>query len=126
MTATYRELLAQSRDAFNAHDPEAWIEAWNPAREEGDPGYHGHNCIRAWFEDVEEMFSEIRVDLSRFREIGSRLLVLGEMEARSRATGEAVSSEVAWVVESRGERLQRGWSYGSHAEGERAAREESG
>jgi ketosteroid isomerase-like protein len=134
MTATYRELLAQSRDAFNAHDPEAWIEAWNPdcewhpyltAREEGDPGYHGHNGIRAWFEDVEEMFSEIRVDLSRFREIGSRLLVLGEMEARSRATGEAVSSEVAWVVESRGERLQRGWSYGSHAEGERAAREES-
>lgn len=135
MAPTYHELLAQSRDAFNARDSEAWIEAWNPdcewhpfltAREEGDPGYHGPNGIRAWFEDVDEMFSEIHVDLSRFREIGNRLLVLGEMKARSRATGEPVASEVAWVVEPRGERLQRGWSYGSHAEGERAALEASG
>ena len=135
MAEPYRELLDQAADAYNRRDPDAWVAVWSPdcewhpfltARVEGDPGYHGHNGIRAWFEDVEEMFSEIRVDLSQFREIGSRLLVLGEMEARSRATGEAVSSEVAWVVQSRGERLQRGWSYGSHAEGERAAREESG
>ena len=49
-TASFRELLEQSRDAFNARDPEAWLAAWNPdcewhpyltAREEGDPGYHG-------------------------------------------------------------------------------------
>ena len=135
MALTNRELLEQSRDAFNARDPEAWIEAWNTdcewhpfltARDEADLGYHGHNGVRAWFEDVDEMFSEIHADLSRFREIGNRLLVLGEMEARSRTTGEPVASEVAWVVEARGERLQRGWSYGSHAEGERAAREASG
>jgi hypothetical protein len=110
----FRKLLEQSRDAFNARDPEAWNEAWNgdcewhpflTAREEGDPGYHGHNGVRAWFEDVDEMFSEIHVDLEQYRQIGHRLLVL------------------AWVVEPRGEKLHRGWSYGSHAEGERAAEE---
>ncbi len=125
-------LLEQSRDAFNARDPEAWIAAWNTdcewhpfltAREEGDPGYHGYNGIRAWFEDVDEMFSEIHVELETYREVGDRLLVLGEMNARRRIGGEQVTGDVAWVVEPRDEKLQRGWAYSSHEEGERAAEE---
>jgi hypothetical protein len=132
MGSPYRQLLEQSRDAFNDRDPEAWIMAWNAdcewhpfltAREEGDPGYHGHNGIRAWFEDVDEMFSEIHVELETYREVRDRLLVLGEMNARRRGGGEEVHNEVAWVVEPRGEQLQRGWAYGSHADGERAAEE---
>jgi ketosteroid isomerase-like protein len=130
--ADNRRLLEQSRDAFNQRDPEAWISAWNAdcewhpfltAREEGDPGYHGHNGVRAWFEDMDEMFSEIHVELEQYRQIGDRLLVLGDMRATRRATGEEVRSEVTWVVEPRGGKLQKGWSYGSRAEGERAAEE---
>jgi ketosteroid isomerase-like protein len=126
------QLLEQSRDAFNERDPEAWNAAWNAdcewhpfltAREEGDPGYHGRNGIRAWFEDVDEMFSEIHVDLEQYRQVGDRLLVLGEMTAKRRIGGEQVTTDVAWVVEPRGEKLQRGWAYGSHEEGERAAKE---
>src|SRR3954454_8309941 len=120
MRSTYRQLLEESRDAYNARDPEAWIAVWTPdcewhpfltAREEGDPGYHGPNGIRAWFEDVDLMFSAIHVDLETFREVGNRLLVLGSMTATRRAGGEEVESEVAWVVEPRGELLWRGWAY---------------
>ena len=108
----------------------AWVAAWNhdcewhpflTAREEVDPCYHGHNGIRAWFEDVDEMFSEIHVELEQMREVGDRLLVLGQMEAKARATGTEVNSGVAWVFEPRGEKLQRGWAYPSHEEAERAA-----
>ena len=123
MGASYRELLQNSGDAFNDRDPDAFAAQWNPdcewhpfltAREEGDPGYHGHNGVHTWFEDVDELFSEIHVELDRFREIGDRLVVLGEMTATRRATGEQEKSEVGWVVEPRGELLQRGWSYASH------------
>ncbi len=123
MGSRYQQLLEQSRDAFNERDPEAWIAAWNAdcewhpfltAREEGDPGYHGHNGIRAWFEDVDEMFSEIHAELETYREVGDRVLVLGEMNARRKGSGEEVHNEVAWVVEPRGEQLQRGWAYASH------------
>jgi len=133
--SAHHKLLEESRDAFNARNPDGWVAAWSPdcewhpyltAREEGDPGYHGHNGIRAWFEDVDEMFSRIHVDLDQFRDLGDRLLVLGQMEATSRGTGEEVGSEVAWVVEPRGDKLQRGWAYGSHGEGERAAGEATG
>jgi ketosteroid isomerase-like protein len=126
----YREMLEQLRDAYNDRDPEAWIRVWNPdaewhpfltAREEGDPGYHGHNGMRAWFEDVDEMFEQVHVELDQFREIGERLLVLGRMRAMRRG-GPEVESDVGWVVEPKGEGFQRGWAYTSHEEAERAAK----
>jgi ketosteroid isomerase-like protein len=130
--SSYGELLEQLRDSYNDRDPDAFAAAWNPdcewhpfltARVEGDPGYHGHNGIRAWFEDVDEMFTEIDVELEQFREVGDRLLVLGQMKAKGRGSGAEVTSEVGWVVEPRGERFQRGWAYMSHQEAERAAEE---
>jgi ketosteroid isomerase-like protein len=129
---SYREMVEELRDAYNARDPDAFAAVWNPdcewhpfltARVEGDPGYHGHNCIRAWFEDVDEMFSEMHVELGRFREVGDRVLVIGQMTATGRGSGAAVSSEVGWVFEPRGERFQRGWAYMSHQEAQRAAEE---
>jgi ketosteroid isomerase-like protein len=133
--ADHREMLETLRDAYNSRDPDAFASVWNPdcewhpfltARVEGNLGYHGHNGIKAWFEDVDEMFSEIRVELGDFREVGDRLLVLGKMTATGRGSGAETESEVGWVVEPRGERFQRGWAYTSHAEAERAAREAAG
>ncbi len=129
--ADYQPLLERLRDSYNARDADAFATVWNPdcewhpfltARVEGDPGYHGHNGIRAWFEDVDEMFSEIHVELGQIREIGDRLLVLGQMTATGRGSGAEVSSEVGWVVEPRGDGFQRGWAYTTHAEAEREAR----
>jgi ketosteroid isomerase-like protein len=134
VTADYQKLLEQLRDSYNSRDAEAWNAVWNPdaewhpfvtAREEGDPGYHGHNGMRAWFEDVAEMVEESRVELDQFRQVGDRLLVLGRMKARRRG-GPEVESEVGWVVEPKGERFQRGWAYTSHEEAERAAKEAAG
>jgi ketosteroid isomerase-like protein len=131
----HRAELEQLRDAFNARDPDAFAAVWNPdcewhpfltARVEGDPGYHGHNGIRAWFEDIDEMYSAIRVELGDSREVAGRVLVLGQMTATGRDTGAEVSSEVGWLMEPRGERFQRGWAYTTHADAERAAAAMSG
>jgi ketosteroid isomerase-like protein len=126
----YREQVERLRDRFNARDSDGFAAHWHAncewhpfltARVEGDPGYHGHNGIQTWFEDTDEMFSNPRVELEELREVHDRLLALGRMTAISRTTGAEVSSEVAWVFEPRGEKLQRGWAYPSHAEGEREA-----
>jgi ketosteroid isomerase-like protein len=128
----HQALLEQLRDAYNRRDPDAWVTVWNPdcewhpfltARVEGDPGYHGHNGMRAWFEDVDEMFEDMQVELDQYREVGDRLLVLGRMTARGRGSGAEASTDVGWVVEPKGDRFQRGWSYTSHDEAERAAQE---
>ena len=130
--ADYQKLLDQLFESYNSRDADAWCEIWNPdcewhpfltARVEGDPGYHGHNGMRAWFEDVDEMFESMLVELDQHREVGDRLLVLGRMTAIGRGSGAEVSTEVGWVVEPKGERFQRGWAYTSHEEAERAAAE---
>ena len=128
--ATHRELLELGRDAYNSRDADQWVAIWTPdcewhpfltARVEGDPGYHGHNGMRAWFEDTDEMFSEMHVELDQFREVKGRLLVFGQMSAVGRGSGTEVNSEVAWVFEPRGDLFRRGWAYTSHAEAEREA-----
>jgi ketosteroid isomerase-like protein len=127
----YQSKLEQLRDSYNARDPEGFLSVWHAdcewhpfltARVEGDPGYHGYNGIRAWFEDTDEMFTEVHVELEQFRQIEDRLLVLGQMTATRRGSGAEVESEVAWVVEPRGEKFQRGWAYTSHEEAEREAK----
>ena len=127
--ADHQELLEQLRDAYNDRDADAWVAVWNndaewhpflTAREEGDPGYHGHNGMRTWFEDVDEIMEESHVELEQFRPVGDRLLVRGRMTAKRRGR-DAVESEVAWVIEPKGERFQRGWAYPSHEDAERAA-----
>ena len=45
------------------------------------------------------------------------------MTATGRVSGVVVSSEVAWVMELRDDKLRRGWAYMSHEEAERAAEE---
>ena len=123
-------MLEQLRDAYNARNPEGWVALWSgscewhpflTARVEGDPGYHGHNGLRAWFEDTDEMFTDVHAELDQFREIKGRLLVFGRMMARGRGSGADVRTEVAWMVEPKGEKFQRGWAYPSHAEAEREA-----
>jgi hypothetical protein len=124
--------LEQLRDSFNSRNADAWIEVWNldcewhpflTAREEGSLGYHGHNGMRTWFEDIDEMFERIHVELDQIRQVGDRILVLGRMTATRRRTGEEVDRDVGWVVEPKGERFQRGWSYDSHKDAKRAAEE---
>jgi ketosteroid isomerase-like protein len=121
-----RDLL----DAYNRRDAEAFVATWHPncewhpfltARVEGDPGYHGHNGLRAWFEDVDEMFDDIHGDLDEVREVGDMLVGLGHMHARGRGSGAEVSTAVGWVFELSGDKFRRGWAYTSHEEALRAA-----
>jgi ketosteroid isomerase-like protein len=117
-------------DSYNRRDPEGFAALWHPngewhpfltARVEGDPGYHGHNGLRAWFEDVEEMFTEIRVDLDEVRDVQGHVVGLGRLTARGRGSGAEVDSEVGWVLEVEGELIRRGWAYTSHDDALRAA-----
>ena len=126
----YRALLENLLDAYNRRDQSAFVAMWVPncewhpfltARVEADPGYHGHNGLRAWFEDVDEMFTEVHGELEEVREVGERIVGLGRMEARARVSGAEVTSEIGWVFEMEGELCRRGWAYASHDESLAAA-----
>jgi ketosteroid isomerase-like protein len=119
----YRALFERGLDAYNRRDPDGFLAMWLPncewhpfltARVEGDPGYHGHNGLRAWFEDVDEMFSAVHGELDEVREAGERYVALGQMRATGRGSGEEVTSEIGWVFEMEGDLCRRGWAYTTH------------
>jgi ketosteroid isomerase-like protein len=63
------ELFETGVDAYNRRDPEAFVTdcepdcEWHPflsSQVEGATGYRGRDGIRAWFPDIDSMFSEMR------------------------------------------------------------------
>ncbi len=124
-------LVSQSKDSFNRRDPEAMIDRWDPdcewhpfitAEIEGAKGYRGRDGIRQWFRDTDEMFSEVAWHVEEFQQLGDgRVLVLGQLEARGRASGAEVKSAIGQLFELRDGKIVRGWAYPSHKEAGRAA-----
>lgn len=128
----HRRLVQDAMDAYNRRNPDGFVAFWQPgcewhpfltAREEGDPGYHGHNGLRAWFEDVEEMFDDYHGEVTEVLDVGGRIVGVGTLTARRRGSGAEVTSEVAWVLEVKDGRLLRGWAYNAHEDALRAARD---
>jgi hypothetical protein len=126
----YRDLAQRCIDAYNRRDPDAFAAVWRTdcewhpfltARVEGDLGYHGHNGLRAWFEDVDEMYEDAHGELEDVRVAGGRIVGLGHMSARGRGGGDQLRTEVGWVLEVSGDLISRGWAYMSHAEALTAA-----
>ena len=124
-------LVHRSKDSFNRRDPEAMIDRWDPdcewhpfitAEVEGAKGYRGREGVRQWFRDTDEIFSEVAWHIEEFQQLGDdRVLVLGQLEARGRASGVEVNSPIGQLFEMRDDRIVRGWAYPSHEEAKAAA-----
>jgi len=100
------ELHRRTLEAFNARDVEAFLAFVDPSVEYhpviatigGVTVYHGHEGIRSWFEDFEEVWGEVRVEPEAYFDLGERTLMFYRLQARGRQSGAEVSMELAMVV----------------------------
>ena len=67
--------------------------------------YHGHEGVRQWLNDLEEAFSEIKIDYAEIRDLGDRLVALGHFRARGKKSGIPVETPTGWLVEFKGGRV---------------------
>jgi ketosteroid isomerase-like protein len=124
-------LVSRSAESYNSRDPELMIEHWDPdcewhpfisAEVEGREAYRGRDGVRQWFRDVDELFSEVHWRVEEVHDLGEdRIVVLGNLEARGRASGAEVNSPIGQLFELREGRLLRGWAYPSHEQAMQAA-----
>jgi ketosteroid isomerase-like protein len=89
-------------------DPDPMIAASTPAFEmhligiTGEPvHYAGVAGIREFFDDVSESWESFRFEATEIRDIGDRILVLGDVRGRGRASGAEVADRWAWIIELR-------------------------
>lgn len=133
MSETDVDVVRSLAEAFNRRDVEAFLELcdrgieWFPAVSGGVEGrsYRGLDGMRAYFDDVADAWEQFEFEEGEYRDLGERVLALGEMHARGRGGGVSLDQPAALVFELHAGKCLRARSFTSHEEGtEAAARED--
>ncbi len=100
------ELIRGTVEAFNARDIEAFVVYFDRSAElhsafaaVGGASYHGHDGLRAYFGDFEEVWGdEIRVEPEAYFDLGEQTLGFLVMHGRGRPSGAEVAMPIASVL----------------------------
>jgi len=105
------EALKRGFDAFNRRDLEANLEELDPEVVQhlslftmlgGQlTVYRGHDGVRELYRDLGDGFAEIRVEIREIRDVGDRVVAIGQLRGRGRVSGAEVQSPIGYVVELR-------------------------
>ncbi len=123
------EVVRRAVDAFNRRDADAIVEVatadfeWFPGLPgtvEGT-GYRGRDGIETYLMEIRNTWGEARIVGDEFRDLGSRVLVLGRAEGRGRGSGVPVEAPQGFIVELRGGKISRVRAYLDHGKALRAA-----
>jgi ketosteroid isomerase-like protein len=108
------EVLARAVDAYNRRDVEALLNELDPAIEwlpavpglfvEGGHSYRGHDGIRQMLRDFADVLDEVHFDYDEIRDLGERVVAIGSVRVRGKASGLETESPYACVGEIRGGR----------------------
>jgi uncharacterized protein len=120
------EALKRGFDAFNRRDlvanlreldPEVVQHLSLPAMFGGQlTVYRGHDGVRELWRDLGEAFAEFRVEITEIRDVGERIVAVGQLRGRGRESGAEVESPIGYVVELRNGRAIRIDDYFNPAE----------
>jgi ketosteroid isomerase-like protein len=83
--------------------------------------YRGHDGVRDLFRDLYESFGEIEAGYRDFRDLGGRVVALGELRVRGKESGAETKSPVAALTEWKAGKTIRVWTYLDHTEALEAA-----
>jgi ketosteroid isomerase-like protein len=103
-------------------DPEvAWRDAINVMFGGEATLYRGHDAVRELFQDLYESFADIDADYSDVRDLGERVVALGQIHMRGKESGAKTESPVAALTEWRQGKAIRVLTYLDHKEALEAA-----
>jgi len=125
------EALKRGISAMNRGDIEGMLEivhpevVWRDAINAMFGGeatlYHGHGGVRDLFQDLFGAFAEIDADYPDYRDLGDRVVALGQLRMRGRESGAVTESPLAALVEWKDGKLIRVLTWLDHAEALEAA-----
>ncbi len=115
------EAFKRTVEAGNRRDIDAVVEEldpeveWHPALlaslEGGATVYRGREGVREWFRDVYEDLGEIHQEYEEIRDLGGRVIAIGHIRTRGKASGAETESPIAYVVEYKNGKATRIQSY---------------
>jgi uncharacterized protein len=125
------DVARRVNDAYNRRDVDGLFAElatpdfeWYPAIAralDGGGSYRGREGIEKFAADTRENWEELQSLPEEFRDLGDRVLVLGRLRGRGKASGVPVDQPFAGIFDFRGYRVWRYRVYLDRAEGLRAA-----
>ena len=103
-------------------DPEV---EWHPAMSAllgGDATvYRGYEGVRNWLRGVDEALIEVDIELSEIRDLGDRVVGIGRLRARGRASGAETETPIGYVNDYKAGKAIRVRTYLDHQKALEAA-----
>jgi ketosteroid isomerase-like protein len=102
-------LVAKSFELMRAWDVDALLSLYDPnveflpltgTRVESG-GYRGHEGVRAYFSEAEDIWDVLEPMGHDYRDLGDRVVVAGTCHVRGRLSGAESSPACAWVIHVR-------------------------
>jgi ketosteroid isomerase-like protein len=111
------EAFKRGVEAYNRRDIDAFLEEIDPEvewhgalqalLESEAPVYRGHEGVRQWVRDIDQALADIRLEFSEIRDLGDRLVAIGRLCARGKASGAETESPFGCLVESKNGKATR-------------------
>lgn len=100
------ELVQRSFDAISRGEIDALLELYDrdvqflplTGTQVETGGYHGHRGVRDYFEEVAEVWDELRPHADDFRTVGNEVVAIGGCAVRGKGSGIVTDSPLAWVI----------------------------
>ena len=105
------ESFKRGTELLNRRDIESFLEMLDPEVEwhpglvallEGEATvYRGREEVREMLRDIFEAFADFRFEFSEIRDLGDRILAVGEMRGRGTESGVEIESPWAFLIQLR-------------------------
>ena len=113
------EIVRRAFDAIRRRDIEALLTLYDPQIEflpltgtrVETGGYAGHAGVRSYFEEVAEVWEEMRPYAETTRPVGGHVVVLGGCAVRGIGSGAESDDPMAWVITVRNGKIIRHRGY---------------
>jgi ketosteroid isomerase-like protein len=103
------DTFRRAMDAYNRGDTEALLNEvgagieWHPLLPVllGGPAtvYRGHVGVVEGVRELDGAFAELRATAHEVRDLGARVLAIGELRGRGKESGATTDSKVVWLVD---------------------------
>ena len=124
------DVIREAFERWNRRDIDYWIqhaqpevEIWSKyaALDQGGEPYRGHEGMREWRAEIDRNFELHEVLAEDVRDVDDKVLVLGAVRFRGKASQTEMQHPFGWLCEMRDGELLRMFFYSSHAEALKAA-----
>ena len=115
------EAFSRGTDAFNRGDIEAWLAEldseveWHSALPglltTGGGVYRGHEGLRDMVRELDDALDELTVEYSEIRDLGDRVLAIGQVHTRGNLSGAVSEAPFAIVSDYKGGKTIRVRTY---------------